>query len=35
LHVVSIAELLAAAIRRLHTGQSLSALFSSEGAPPV
>jgi ribose-phosphate pyrophosphokinase len=35
LHVVSIAELLAAAIRRLHTGSSLSALFSKEGAPPV
>jgi ribose-phosphate pyrophosphokinase len=35
LHVVSIAELLAAAVRRLHTGQSLSALFSSEGSPPV
>ncbi len=35
LHIVSIAELLAAAIRRLHTGHSLSALFSNEGAPPV
>jgi ribose-phosphate pyrophosphokinase len=35
LHVVSVAELLAAAIRRLHTGNSLSALFSKEGAPPV
>jgi ribose-phosphate pyrophosphokinase len=35
LHVVSVAELIAAAIRRLHTGQSLSELFSKEGAPPV
>jgi ribose-phosphate pyrophosphokinase len=35
LHVVTVAELLAAAIRRLHTGQSLSELFSKEGAPPV
>ena len=35
LHVVSVAELIAAAIRRLHSGQSLSELFSKEGAPPV
>jgi ribose-phosphate pyrophosphokinase len=35
LHVVSVAELMAAAIRRLHSGQSLSELFSKEGAPPV
>jgi ribose-phosphate pyrophosphokinase len=35
LHVVSVAELLAAAIRRLHIGHSLSELFSKDGAPPV
>jgi ribose-phosphate pyrophosphokinase len=35
LHVVSVAELLAAAIRRLHSGQSLSELFKAQGAPPV
>jgi ribose-phosphate pyrophosphokinase len=35
LHVVSVAELLAAAIRRLHSGHSLSELFSNYGAPPV
>ncbi|HEV2238284.1 MAG TPA: ribose-phosphate diphosphokinase [Ktedonobacterales bacterium] len=36
LHVVSVAELLAAAIRRLHSGHSLSELFAREGgAPPV
>lgn len=35
LHIVSVAELLAAAIRRLHEGHSLSELFSKSGAPPV
>lgn len=35
LHVVSVAELLAAAILRLHSGNSLSELFSIDGAPPV
>jgi ribose-phosphate pyrophosphokinase len=36
LHIVSVAELLAAAIRRLHSGHSLSELFAKEGAaPPV
>jgi ribose-phosphate pyrophosphokinase len=35
LHVVSVSELLAAAIIRLHSGHSLSALFSKDGAPPV
>ncbi len=35
LHVVSVAELLAAAILRLHSGHSLSELFSIDGAPPV
>ena len=35
MRVVSVAELLAAAIRRLHSGHSLSELFAKEGAPPV
>lgn len=35
LHVVTIADLLAVALRRLHSGQSLSELFSRAGAPPV
>jgi ribose-phosphate pyrophosphokinase len=35
LHIVSVAELVAAAIIRLHNGQSLSELFSKDGAPPV
>ncbi|HKV84559.1 MAG TPA: ribose-phosphate pyrophosphokinase [Ktedonobacterales bacterium] len=35
LRVVSVAELLANAIRRLHSGLSLSELFSGEGAPPI
>lgn len=35
LRVVSVADLLANAIRRLHSGLSLSELFSSEGAPPI
>ncbi|HLZ22595.1 MAG TPA: ribose-phosphate pyrophosphokinase [Ktedonobacterales bacterium] len=35
LHVVSIADLLANAIRRLHSGLSLSELFAREGTPPV
>jgi ribose-phosphate pyrophosphokinase len=35
LRVVSVADLLANAIRRLHSGLSLSELFASEGAPPI
>ena len=35
LRVVSVADLLANAIRRLHSGLSLSELFSGEGAPPI
>ena len=35
LHVVSVADLLANAIRRLHTGLSLSELFTKEGTPPI
>ena len=35
LRVVSVADLLANAIRRLHTGLSLSELFAREGTPPV
>ncbi|MGH2516166.1 MAG: ribose-phosphate diphosphokinase [Ktedonobacterales bacterium] len=35
LRIVSVADLLASAIRRLHTGLSLSALFAREGTPPV
>jgi len=35
LHVVSVADLLAHAIRRLHNGLSLSALFAPDGTPPV
>lgn len=35
LHIVSVADLLANAIRRLHTGLSLSELFPRDGAPPI
>jgi ribose-phosphate pyrophosphokinase len=35
LEVVSIAQLLGDAITRLHNGQSLSALFTVNGAPPI
>ena len=35
LHVISVADLLADAICRLHQGMSLSALFSHDGAPPI
>lgn len=35
LHVVSVADLLAAAIVRLHRGHSLSELFSKDGTQPV
>lgn len=35
LEVVSIAQLLSDAITRLHNGQSLSALFTVNGAPPI
>jgi ribose-phosphate pyrophosphokinase len=35
LHVVSVADLLANAIRRLHDGLSLSELFGREGTPPI
>jgi ribose-phosphate pyrophosphokinase len=36
LHVVSVAELLANAVSRLHSGRSLSELFPREGGvPPV
>ncbi len=35
LRVVSVADLLANAIRRLHNGLSLSELFPREGAPPI
>ncbi len=35
LHIVSVAELLANAIHRLHSGLSLSALFARDGAPPI
>ena len=35
LRVVSVADLLANAIRRLHSGLSLSELFAGEGAPPI
>jgi ribose-phosphate pyrophosphokinase len=35
LHVVSVADLLAHAIRRLHNGLSLSELFAPEGTPPI
>ena len=34
LHIVSVAELLANAIHRLHSGLSLSALFARDGARP-
>ena len=35
LHIVSVANLLADAIERLHTGRSLSALFAHDAAPPI
>ena len=35
LHIVSVANLLANAIERLHTGRSLSALFAHDAAPPI
>jgi ribose-phosphate pyrophosphokinase len=35
LRVVSVADLLAHAILRLHSGLSLSALFNRDGAPPI
>lgn len=35
LHVVSVADLLANAIRRLHSGLSLSELFAHDAAPPI
>ncbi|HEV7126098.1 MAG TPA: ribose-phosphate diphosphokinase [Ktedonobacterales bacterium] len=35
LHVVSVADLLASAIQRLHHGHSLSEMFPRNGAPPV
>ncbi len=35
LHIVSVANLLANAIDRLHNGHSLSALFDHDAAPPI
>jgi ribose-phosphate pyrophosphokinase len=35
LHIVSVANLLANAIERLHNGHSLSALFAHDAAPPI
>jgi ribose-phosphate pyrophosphokinase len=35
LHIVSVADLLANAIERLHNGLSLSALFAHDAAPPI
>jgi ribose-phosphate pyrophosphokinase len=35
LRIVSVANLLADAIERLHTGRSLSALFAHDAAPPI
>lgn len=35
LHVVSVADLLANAIHRLHSGLSLSELFARDAAPPI